>query len=238
MSCGFGEVARIGHLYPSGGLCDHEVQMMAPDGVQFLTTRLPFRDTSIASDKALIDDLESHAMLLADARVDLIALNCTAAGVVAGPDEINRRVQAATGIRSVTTIQAVMAALSAVNATRIALMTPYRREVVEAETAFFEKQGLRIVAEKSLPQPTPYDQGMLHPHRWLELAATLDGPFDALVISCAGIRLAGVIERLEALVNKPVIASNAALLWYCLKTLNIVQKPKHYGNLLEGAFDA
>lgn len=238
MSCGFGEVARIGHLYPSGGLCDHEVQMMAPDGVQFLTTRLPFRDTSIASDKALIDDLESHAMLLADARVDLIALNCTAAGVVAGPDEINRRVQAATGIRSVTTIQAVMAALAVVNATRIALMTPYRREVVEAETAFFEKQGLRVVLEKSLPQATPYDQGRLHPQQWLELAATLEEPFDALVISCAGIRLAGVFEKLEALVNKPVIASNAALLWYCLRTLNIAQKPEHYGSLLEGAFDA
>src|SRR5260370_41709706 len=186
MSCGFGEVARIGHLYPSGGLCDHEVQMMAPGGVQFLTTRLPFRDTSIASDKALIDNLESHAMLLADARVDLIALNCTAAGVVAGPDEINRRVQAATGIRSVTTIQAVMAALAAVKATRIALMTSYRREVVEAEIAFFEKQGLRIVAEKNLPQDTPYDQGMLHPHRWLELAAPLRGPFGAPVMMSAG----------------------------------------------------
>ena len=33
MSLGFGTTARIGQLYPSGGLCDYEPQLMAPAGV-------------------------------------------------------------------------------------------------------------------------------------------------------------------------------------------------------------
>ncbi|WP_406726860.1 hypothetical protein WJ438_22660 [Streptomyces sp. GD-15H] len=84
MSLGFGHLARIGHLYPSGGLCDYEIQLMAPDGVQFLTTRLPFRNTGIADDLGLVENLEQHARLLADADVDVIAVNCTAVTLLVG----------------------------------------------------------------------------------------------------------------------------------------------------------
>ena len=82
MSIGFGHRARIGQLYPSGGLCDFEVQRMAPEGVQFVTTRMSFRDTSRESDLALVQDVEAHARLLADAKAELIAFNCNAASLM------------------------------------------------------------------------------------------------------------------------------------------------------------
>lgn len=97
MSLGFGTAARIGHLYPSGGLCDYEIQLMAPPGVQFLTTRLPFTRTGLEADHEILADLETHARLLADAEVSLIAMNCTAAGMVAGPETVNGRIRDATG---------------------------------------------------------------------------------------------------------------------------------------------
>ena len=101
-------VARVGHLYPSGGLCDDEIQLMAPTGVQFLTTRLPFRATGVADDLALADDLELHAGLLADAAVNLIAFNCTAASMLLGPEPLRRRIAAETSLPVVTTIEAVV----------------------------------------------------------------------------------------------------------------------------------
>ena len=110
---GFGWKARIGQLYPSGGLCDYEPQIMAPPGVQFLTTRLSFPKARLEDDAALVNEIDVHAQLVADAQVNLIALNCTAASMVVGPDAINRRIMAATGIRSTTTIEAVMAAIEA-----------------------------------------------------------------------------------------------------------------------------
>ncbi|SPB18571.1 Asp/Glu racemase [Caballeronia novacaledonica] len=232
MSIGFGTIARIGHLYPSGGLCDFEVQLMAPDGVQFVTTRLPFRDTSIHSDKSIIDDLEQHAALLADAKVDLIALNCTAAGVVNGPEVINSRVRAATGIESVTTIEAVLAALETVNATRIGLLTPYRDEVVDAEIAFFAERGIDVMTHANQPTLTPFDQAMIDPDIWLRMASRLERGFDALLISCAGIRTSGIIERLERECRVPVVTSNVALLWYCLRRLDVRGRSAGFGSLL------
>ncbi|CAE6795407.1 maleate cis-trans isomerase family protein [Paraburkholderia haematera] len=232
MSIGLGTLARIGHLYPSGGLCDFEVQLMAPEGVQFVTTRLPFRDTSLESDTKIIDNLEYHAGLLADAKVDLIALNCTAAGVVNGPEAIRRRITDATGIAAVTTIDAVLAALEALSASRIALLTPYRQEVVLTEIGFLRGHGIDVVDHASLPCQTPLEQAAITPESWLHLAAGIAGGFDALLISCAGIQVSPVIETLENEVGVPVVTSNAALLWHCLCRFGIVERPTRYGSLL------
>jgi maleate isomerase len=235
---GFGWKARIGQLYPSGGLCEHEPQLMAPAGVRFLTTRLAFRKSRLEDDRALVHGMESHAQLLADARVDLIAFNCTAAALVVGPDEINRRIGAATGIRSVTTIEAVLAALEAAQVRRFALMTPYLPEVVAAEMAFFNARGYSVAAHTGIACEDPIAQGTIAPERWRGLARTLrDTDCDGLLISCAGIQLASVLDQIEREFGRPVIASNQALVWSCLRLLGLPDRPPGYGALLGGAFD-
>jgi maleate isomerase len=235
---GLGSRARIGQLYPSGGLCDHEIQRMAPAGVHFVTTRMPFRRAGLEDDAALARDVEFHAALLADARVDLIAFNCTAASMVTGPAAINRRIEAATGIGSVTTIEAVLESLSATAMKRVALLTPYLPEVVAAEVAFLAERGVRVDASAGLPCAGPVEQGCIEPQRWLALARALrDAPVDGLLISCAGIQVADVLADIEAAFGRPVVASNQALLWACLRRLGIAERPRGFGALLEGAFD-
>lgn len=238
MSLGFGHLARIGHLYPSGGLCDYEIQSMAPEGVQFVTTRLPFRNTGASDDLRLVENLEEHARLLADAGVDAIAVNCTAATLLAGPDRIRDRISEATGIGSVTTIEAVLAALSAAGIRRPALLTPYPDEVVQAETEFLHSRGIEVVTHLGLPRATPVEQAVIEPGRWLALASTLDpSTIDGVLLSCAGIRIAGELQRIEDRLGLPVVASNQALLWHLLRTLGIPARPNRYGALLAGRFD-
>ncbi|MSQ70182.1 MAG: arylmalonate decarboxylase [Betaproteobacteria bacterium] len=238
MLTGFGWKARIGQLYPSGGLCEHEPQRMAPPGVEFLTTRLAFRHARLEDDAALVNGMEAHAQLLADAKVGLIAFNCTAASLVVGPQAINDRILAATGIRSTTTIEAVMAALDAAGLRRLALMTAYVPEVVAAETTFFAERGWTVAAHAGVPCTDPVTQGEIPPQRWLELARTLHGTgCDGLLISCAGIQLSPVLGQIEREFGKPVIASNQALLWHCLRLLGLPERSAGFGALLEGKFD-
>ncbi len=211
---------------------------MAPEGIQFLTTRLRFRRARLEDDAALVDDIESHARLLADARVDLIALNCTAASMVVGAESINQRVQAATGIRATTTIEAVLAALAAARLRRFVLMTPYVPEVVAAEMNFFSENKLAIVAHAGLPTEDPVEQGSISAERWLELARGLrDSACDGLFISCAGIQIAPVLARIEQEFGKPVITSNQALVWHCLRLLGLPDRTAGFGALLAGDFD-
>lgn len=229
---------RIGQLYPSGGLCDDELGRMAPDNIRFLTTRLPFRRTNLQDDAELAKNVEFHASLVADAKVDLIAFNCTAASMVSGPETINRRIEAATGIRSITTIEAVLEALTAARIRRLALMAPYPPEVVAAEVAYLQERGFEVVATTGEPCGDPVAQGSIPPSRWFELSGTVrSGVCDGLLVSCAGIRLAPVLGAMEKDFGRPVIASNQALLWSCLRRLEISHRPKGYGALLEGVFD-
>ena len=238
MALGFGWKARIGQLYPSGGLCDYETQVMAPAGVQFLTTRLAFRRTGLEDDRAMVEGVERHARLLADAEVDLIAFNCTAAAMLVGADQINRRIGAATGIRSVTTIDAVLAALDAARLRRIALMTPYPQAVVDAETAFLQARGIAVTAHAGIACDDPIAQGTIAPERWRDLARSLHGSdCDGLLVSCAGIQLAPVLGQIEREFGRPVIASNQALVWHCLRVLGLAERSADYGRLLAGDLD-
>lgn len=238
MALGFGWKARIGHLYPSAGICDYEPQLMAPEGVQFLTTRLAFRRARLEDDAALAGDVEPHARLLADARVDLVAFNCTAASMVAGPESINRRLKAATGIRSTTTIEAVLAGLSAARMRRFALMTPYVPEVVAAEVEFLARNESTVVRHAGVACEDPVAQGSIPPERWIELARTLrDTDCDGLLISCAGIQIAPALGTIEREFGRPVIASNQALVWHCLRLLGLPDRSEGFGALLAGDFD-
>ncbi|MFT4151716.1 MAG: hypothetical protein QM656_16065 [Paracoccaceae bacterium] len=227
---------RVGHLYPSGGISDHEIQRMAPPGLRFLTTRMPFRDTSRESDIALARDVETHAALLADARVELIAFNCTAASLMAGPGVLEARIEAHTGIPAVTTIGGVLSGLERFGARRIALFTAYRPQVVEEERHFLITRGFQVVAEAHLPCADPVAQGQIAPDRWLDLARRVDcNAVDALLFSCAGIEISPVLASIEVATGKPVVASNAALLRLVLDRLNWNASVKGFGRLLDQA---
>lgn len=230
---------HVGHLYPSGGLADDEVQTMAPPSLRFHTTRMPFRRTGVADDLALVRDLEAQATLLADAEVELVAFNCTAASLLVGPQVIRRRIAAATGLASLTTIEAVLEGVRAAGLRRVALATPYPAEVVRAEIEHLAALGLEVVAEAGLPCDTPVAQGRIDAEAWLDVARRLATTrADGLLVSCAGIRLSPVLAELEARFGRPVVASNQALVWAVLRRLGMAERPAGFGSLLAGAFDA
>lgn len=233
MSLGFGIRARVGQLYPSGGLCDYEIQLMAPPGVQFVTTRVPFRKTGVADGQAFAKAAATHSVLLADAGVELIAVNCTAATMVAGSENVRRSVLDHSGVAAVTTIDAVLYALDALATTRVALVTPYPEEVVRAETDHLAGHGLTVVTSAGLPRSTPVEQGEIVPERWLDVidGLALDG-IDAILVSCAGVQIAPVIDVIEAKTGLPVITSNQALLWWILEVLDLPDRVMGHGRLL------
>lgn len=234
MSTGPGHRARIGHIYPSGGICDHEIQMMAPEGVQFLTTRLPFRRTGLADDRAMAEEVGSAARLLADAEVDLIAFNCTAASMLAGPEVIRARIARATGgIACVSTIEAVLLALESLEARRIVLLDPYPDEVEEAEVTYLADRGFAVVDRGGPACHTPVEQGSIPAGAWVRWACEVDSRrADAVLISCAGTQTAAAIAEIERCTGLPVITSNQALLWLVLSSCGILESVPGYGRLL------
>jgi maleate isomerase len=66
-----------------------------------------------------------------------------------------------------------------------------------------------------------------------DFAKTVDRPdADALFISCGALRSTDIIERLESELGKPVIGSNQASMWNCLRLAGIKDRMDGFGRLL------
>lgn len=229
----------IGMLLPSGNIvAERQVRAMLAPGVALHTTRLPLTGSSEAQLLAMIDGLEAAAGLLADARVDLIAFNCTAVSTYK-PDaevEIVRRIQGVSrGARALTTADALLAALDHLDARRIALITPYIEPVTRREVAYFTHEGYAVVCDASYGIDTNWDMACAPTSTWYDFTmAHRRDAADVYLLSCTAIESAEVIEPLEAALGRPVLTSNQALAWHCQRSAGIATPIAGFGRLLGG----
>ncbi|MSQ18442.1 MAG: arylmalonate decarboxylase [Betaproteobacteria bacterium] len=208
---------------------------MLPPGVSVYSTRLPLTGSSREELLAMVENVEQGTRLLADARVNLIAFNCTAVSTYSKEMEadIKRRIAGAANGPVVATSEALVAALRVLNAKRIGLITPYIKAVNEREARFLEAAGFEVLVDVGLGIATNAEMGREPPERWLDLVKEhrVDR-VDAYLVSCTAIRSAEVIDEIEQAVGRPVVTSNQALVWYCLRQGGIIDRVNGFGRLL------
>ncbi len=229
--------ARVGMLLPSvNSAAEPQVEAMSPDGVSFHTTRLRLKGSSEADIMGMVANVEDAASLVADAKVDLIVFHCTAASMhrPGFDDEIVERIETATGIPATSTSKAVLDALNALDARRIALTTPYVQETNDREVAFLESHQISVLSETGMAIG---GDGLamigVQPGEWYRrVKAQADETAEAYFISCTAIRAAEVIEPLEHDLGRPVVTSNQAMVWHSLQRLGIKDRVAGYGRLM------
>jgi len=234
----YGDRARIGVLVPSGNqVAEAELHAMLPAGVAALVTRLELRGSSEAELMRMIEALEPAARLLADARPALIAFHCTAVSTFAPAmaEGIVQRIAGATGLPATATADAILAALDALKARRIVLVTPYIATVHEREAAFLAAHDIEVAGGSMGGLNTNAEMALLRPagiaaQTREAMRATRDA--DACFISCTAIRSAGLIAPLEAEFGLPVITSNQAMAWHALRLCGIADAVPGFGRLL------
>ena len=77
------------------------------------------------------------------------------------------------------------------------------------------------------------------PEYWKKFALEIDRPeADAIFLSCGGIRALEVVEEIEQLTGKPVITSNQAQMWSCLRRARIKDQLSGFGQIFAKPGDA
>lgn len=147
---------------------------------------------------------------------DAIGYACTSGATVIGQDKVSAAIRGAhPDAKTTDPITAVMAALTALGARRIALLTPYSLEVSGAMKALLEQNGFEIAAFGAFEEPVEAKVARISEASTLAAMKELGaGDVDALFASCTNLRTFGVIEEAEAAIGKPVISSNSALVWH------------------------
>lgn len=176
---------------------------------------------------------EAAALLLPDEDLDAICYSCTSASVVIGDDAVNEAISAAKpGTAVVTPTSAALAGLHALGARRISVLTPYTVETSQPMAEYFERQGMEIVRFSCLGMTDDRQMARIAPQSLFDAACEASDPAaDALFVSCTALRAAGIANRIETAIGQPVVTSNQATAWQCLRMTGDTSSHGGYGRL-------
>jgi len=235
----YGYRAKIGIITPGVNTnIEPECYRMAPKGVSFHTSRLLLLGKSTEESYHRMErDTERAAEELATAELDAVAWACTSGSVVLPPRQIEEKIARIANCPAVTTITAVVEALRALGVKRVALGTPYVGFINETEIEFLEKAGFEVVSMYGLELGESQEErrgiGRVPPQSLHRFARHIDHPkAEAIFISCTNIAGVEEIAQIEAERGKPMITSNLATFWHCLRLAGINDKIQGFGRLL------
>ncbi|QKK26276.1 ectoine utilization protein EutA [Rhizobium hidalgonense] len=159
------------------------------------------------------------ALILPDEALDALMYSCTSASVVIGDRNIEAAIHAAKpGAPVVTPTAAAVKGLQALGARRISVLTPYTIETSRPMADYFADLGFAIDRFTCLGLADDREMARIAPDEIAAFARQATAPqSDALFISCTAVRAAQVAARIEAEIDRPVVTSNLATAWACLR---------------------
>lgn len=230
--------ARIGFLcVANAGLTEGDMNRMCPSGVGLSFTHMRMQTECTIENLAQMEhDMADALSGFVPARndIDVLCYNCTAGSFTIGEEVIRSKLEAGRkAVKGTTLLSGVVAALRALNVGRLSVGTAYTPDIDALERAYLEEQGFAVAAIEGMSLQTDVEMNRVS-HAYLRnFALSLDRPdADALFLSCGALRSLDVLEEIEALIGKPVICSNQASFWHCLRLAGLTDRINGYGQLL------
>ncbi len=208
---------------PAAGEVPPEPLALYGAEVNFIAAGLGLRKLTPDGYDEVIDRMGELSRELAGNGADAIVLMGTSLSFYRGP-EFNARLielmSQASGLPATTMSCAVIEALNAVGARRIALATAYVDSVNQRLADFLAASGLCVESLATLDIESVEAIAHVTQDQLLELgrrALTAAGPVDALFMSCGGLRTQEASLQLEAEFGLPVISSAMAGAWAAVR---------------------
>lgn len=228
--------ARLGFILMSTDLAaEADFYDMAPEGVAVHVTRLKTDDytTNETLARHIQYMADAASRIQPDAKPDVISYSCTSGSIVIGEENVMEEIRkGAPYAIPMTLVTGVVDALRELDAKKIVVGTPYIDEINTKEAEFLHNKGFEVLDIQGLNLKTGIEFGTVTPDYWKKFAIEIDRPdADAIFLSCGGIRALGVVEDIEGLTNKPVITSNQAQMWSCLRRAGILDSIDRFGRV-------
>src|SRR5215510_6865144 len=211
--------ARIGMIIPSvNSMTEPQFNHFAPPGLAVHVARARVAGEWKRPLPAMADEIATSAKLLSDVAPDLIVFHCTDTSMSQGPKGEGRIldiIREATGIEALATSRLVLEALQTLSLRKLVLLTPYKSN--RAVMDYLEATGFTVLCDVALGLG-PLEFAKVTPREWADLARKHDRPdADGIFLSCTNTTQIEAIADIERELGKPVVNSNQAVLWGCLK---------------------
>jgi len=175
------------------------------------------------------------AQILPSEDVDIIAYGCTSGTIAIGAERIKQEVNNSKPNAKVTTpITAAIKALNYLGIKKIAVLTPYPKDVNETVFNYLNENNLTIDSFSSFNLEYDSEIAQVSLESLQKQIAKIDlSKVDGLFVSCTALKIVDVLDKIEKLQNTTIISSNQAIIWDCLRSVGIDTKIKGYGKLFE-----
>ena len=215
-------------------------RMVAGERIGVYSTRIPYANPVTPENlRAMQPSLAAGAaLILPDEPLDVVMYSCTSASVVIGDEQIEAAVRSAKPTAVVVTpTAAAVSGLRAFGARRISVLTPYTAETSKPMADYFLALGFDIARFTCLGLTDDREMARIAPAEIVAFARDATAPdCDALFISCTAVRAAGVAAEIEAAIGKPVVTSNLATAWACLRLCGDEAARPELGRLMTLAY--
>ena len=217
-------------------------RLVADTGIGVHVARIPYENPTTPENlRRMQPALSAGAgLILPGEPLDAICYSCTSASVVIGDDEVAAAVSAGKpGVPVVTPPLAAVAALNALGARLISVLTPYLTETAEPMARYFLGHGFELSSFTCLGLDDDRVMARISHDSLVETAvATTDPAAEALFISCTALRAAAVVPEIERRIGRPVVTSNLASAWACLRLCGDETARPELGRVMTLAYDA
>lgn len=233
---GVGEKANLGLLVlQTDQTIEDEFRFALPAGVALYEARLK-SPVEITPDnlRKMEAEIPTTTRLLPDVRFDVVGFGCTSGALVIGESQVAARVQEVMpGVKVTDPVSAALAAMKALGAQRMGLLTPYIASINHSLREAFMARGLSIPVMGSFNEVDDNRVARITADSIekaiLEVGAS--DQCDAVFVSCTSMRVARIAERVEAKLGKPVTSSNHAMAWHMLRLAGQTQALPGLGKL-------
>ncbi len=228
--------AKLGFILMSTDLAgEADFYDMAPKGVGIHITRLKTEDytTNETLSRHIEHMAEAASRIQPDTKPDVVSYSCTSGSIVIGEERIFDEIRkGAPWAQPMCLVTGVVDALRELGVRKLVVGTPYLDEINTAEAEFLLNKGFDVLDIQGLNLTTGIEFGSVTPDYWKKFALEIDRPdAEAIFLSCGGIRALEVVEEIEQAAGKPVITSNQAQFWSCLRRAGIHDRLEGFGEI-------
>lgn len=200
-------------------------RMLPRDEVQAYVARVPYANPTTPENLRLLQPrlAEAAALILPGEPLDALHFGCTSAVVAIGDEAVEAALQAGKpGTPAVTPLSAARAALGTLGVRRISLLTPYTAETTAPMVGYFARHGFEVHGVTCFGLEDDRVMARVRPEAVLAAAVEATArEAEGLFISCTALRAAEVAQRIEDAIGRPVVTSNQASVWRCLRILGL-----------------
>lgn len=211
-------------------------RMVASERIGVYVARIPYANPTTPENLRKMQPAltAGAALILPDEPLDAICYSCTSASVVIGDGEVEAAIKAAKpGVPVVTPTMAGVSGLNAFGVRRISILTPYTAETSRPMATYFAERGFEILSFTCLGFEDDREMARIAPATLVDLARQAMHPqADALFVSCTALRGALAVSGMEQATGRPVVTSNQATAWNCLRLCNDETAHPEFGRLM------